>query len=105
MSKKRTGGEGWTLVSAGAADPSGEVISLPPQEQRVRISLEKRRKGKVVTLVDNLVLSEPDLRDLGKSLKVMCGTGGTVRDRRIELQGDRRSRVRAWLLENGWGVR
>ena len=105
MSKKRTGGEGWTLVSAGVADLSGEVISLPPQEQRVRISLEKRRKGKVVTLVDNLVLSEPDLRDLGKSLKVMCGTGGTVRDRRIELQGDRRGQVSAWLLENGWGVR
>ena len=53
----------------------------------------------------NLVLSEPDLRDLGKSLKVMCGTGGTVRDRRIELQGDRRGQVRAWLVEHGWGVR
>ncbi len=105
MSKKRTGGEGWTLVSAQVADLSGEVVSLPPQEQRARISLEKRRKGKVVTLVGNLVLSEPDLRDLGKSLKVMCGTGGTVRDRRVELQGDRRGQVRAWLVEHGWGVR
>ncbi len=105
MSKKRTQGEGWAFVPADVADVSSEVVSLPPEEQRARISLEKRRKGKVVTLVGDLVLSGPDLKDLGKSLRVACGTGGTVREGTVELQGDRRDRVRAWLVENGWGVR
>ena len=65
MSKKRTQGEGWAFVPANVAGLSIEVVSLPPEEQRARISLEKRRKGKVVTLVGDLVLSELDLKDLG----------------------------------------
>ena len=105
MSKKRTQGEGWVFVPANVADLFSEIVSLPPEEQRARISLEKRRKDKLVTLVDDLVLSELDLKNLGKSLRVACGTGGTLREGTIELQGDRRDQVRAWLVENGWGVR
>lgn len=103
-SKKLTSGEGWSLVPA--ADPTeSEAVSLPPAAQKIRISLEKRAKGKTVTLVSPLVLSSSDLKQLAKQLKNACGAGGTERPGEIELQGDCRDRVRDWLKANGWGVR
>lgn len=103
-SKRLTSGEGWSLVSSDAA-PADEAVSLPPAEQKIRISLEKRAKGKTVTLVSPLALSVADLKQLAKQLKNACGAGGTERPGEIELQGDCRDRVRDWLKHNGWGVR
>ncbi len=105
MSKKSTRGEGWAYVSAEVPDVPKEEVSLPPEEQKIRIAVEKRRKGKVVTVVSGLVLTQGDLKDLGKALRVACGTGGTVKEDTIELQGDCRDRVRMWLGEEGWGLK
>ncbi len=103
MSKKRNQGKGWTLLSQDAQRATGSV-SLPPEEQRARLSLEKRNRGKVVTLIANLQLSDADLKALARDLKVACGTGGTSRGKTVELQGDRRDQARSWLQKNGWGV-
>jgi translation initiation factor 1 len=102
MSKK-TGGQGWSLLSPNAIQPV--AISQPPDKQRAVIALEKRNKGKVVTLVRNLKLSETDMKDLARILKTACGTGGTTRDSEIELQGDCRDRARDWLSKNGYGLK
>ena len=60
------------------------------------------RKGKGVTTVFDLPLSDAELQELAAKLKQRCGTGGTVKDRRIEIQGDNRDRVTAELEKLGF---
>jgi translation initiation factor 1 len=105
MSRRRklTSGEGWVFEPAEAEGPE-EAASLPPEEQRVRIRTERRKGGKVVTLVEDLVLSREDRKELAKNLKAACGTGGTVREAAVEIQGDHVDAVREWLRARGWGV-
>lgn len=60
----------------------------------VRISLEtKGRKGRTVTLVSGLQHNPATMHEIAKILKERCGTGGTVKDGNIELQGDQRTRA------------
>ena len=77
--------------------------SRPPEEQKCRVTVQKRAKGKVVTVVERLVLAPDDLKALGKALKNACGTGGTAKEGVVELQGDCREKVEAWLDQKGWG--
>jgi translation initiation factor 1 len=75
----------------------------PRQQHRLRILLDrKKRKGKAVTLVTGWEGSEDGLKDLGKTLKGMCGVGGTVKDGEILLQGDHRDKVLDFLLAEGY---
>ena len=69
---------------------------------RVRVGREtKGRKGKGVTLVTGLPLDEEALKALARELKRTCGTGGTVRDGVIEIQGDHRDALVAELQRRG----
>ena len=69
----------------------------------VRVGRQTRgRKGKGVTVVCGLPLSGPELQSLARSLKRLCGSGGTVRDGMIEIQGDHRDAVVAELVRRGW---
>ncbi len=69
----------------------------------VRIALEtKGRKGKGVTLITGLPLTENDLKTLGKKLKAQCGTGGAVKNGQIEIQGDNRQKVKSLLEKEGY---
>ncbi len=77
--------------------------TLPEAEQKLKIRLDtKQRAGKAVTLVINFIGKEEDLDDLGKKLKNFCGTGGSVKDGEIIIQGDQRDKVLQWLLKNGY---
>ena len=69
----------------------------------VRVSREtKGRKGSGVTLITGLPLAEPELAALAKQLKQRCGSGGTVKNGIIEVQGDHREVVLAELLRLGY---
>lgn len=82
------------------------VVSLPPDKQTARISQERKgRKGKTVTLVSGLQLAEDDLEALAKTLKTLCGAGGTVKEGQIEVQGEHRDRVAAALAQLGYKVK
>jgi translation initiation factor 1 len=63
------------------------------------------RGGKTVTVVYDLPRNSAFLKDLLQDLKRACGTGGTVVENRIELQGDLRDRVRDLLQKRGYGVK
>lgn len=104
MSKKLTQGEGWKVTFANEEEKPKEIVSKSPDKQKIKLSIDKRKKGKVVTLLKGLVLNENDLKDLTKTLKNACGTGGTIESGVIELQGDCQDKVRLWLKDNGWGV-
>jgi predicted translation initiation factor SUI1 len=65
----------------------------------------KGRRGKGVTTVFDVPLDETDLLELAATLKQKCGTGGTVKDGRIEIQGDQRERLVAVLESLGFSVK
>lgn len=80
-----------------------QVRSLPPEEQTAHIRCEKKgRGGKTVTVVSNLQLTVDDLKALGKQLKQACGSGGTVKDGAIEIQGEHRDTLAVVLEEMGY---
>ena len=80
---------------------------IPAGDGIVRVSREtKGRKGKGVTLIKGLPLDEAALTALAKQLKAQCGSGGTVKDAVIEIQGDHIERVMAALAKAGsWPVK
>lgn len=71
----------------------------------VRIYLEKKgRKGKTVTIVAGLMHNPATMKDIARKLKEECGTGGTVKDGNIELQGDQRVRAGKALAQMNYIV-
>jgi len=80
--------------------------SLPPQQQTAYLHRESGgRGGKVVSIVKNLTLSEDDMKSLAKKLKQECGTGGTVKDGLIEIQGEHRQKMADVLQKFGYKVK
>ncbi|MEG3639630.1 translation initiation factor Sui1 [Magnetococcus sp. PR-3] len=78
----------------------------PPSDGIVRISREtKGRKGKGVTLIKGLSLDSAALVKMAKQLKAACGSGGTVKNGVIEIQGDHREHVLAFLKKQGLTVK
>jgi translation initiation factor 1 len=67
----------------------------------IRLRLDRRASGRVVTVVSGLPGSRGDVAELARRLKAACGAGGTVKDGVLELQGDHRERVEAALAERG----
>lgn len=79
---------------------------VPAGDGIVRVAREtKGRAGKGVTLVRGLDLEPAALAALAKELKAACGSGGTVKDGTVEIQGDHRERVAAWLRAHGRTVK
>ncbi|HET6900130.1 MAG TPA: translation initiation factor [Vicinamibacteria bacterium] len=95
--------------TGGEKEPVKAAVGGPPREARasggkgIRLRLETRPGGRVVTLVLGLAGSEADLAALAKALKSECGTGGTVKDGIVELQGDHRTTAQAALA--AWGLK
>lgn len=82
------------------------VNSLPPQQQTVYLHREsKGRGGKAVTLIKGLMLSEVELSTLAKKIKQVCGSGGTVKDGVIEIQGEHREKIADTLRKLGYKVK
>lgn len=72
----------------------------------VRIQRQtKGRKGKGVTLITGLDLEPQQLKELAKELKQRCGTGGTIKDGIVEIQGDHRDLLMDLLQQRGWKVK
>lgn len=85
---------------------SAVAQSLPPQQQTAYLHRDsKGRGGKGVTLVKNLVLTEADLSALAKTLKQAVGSGGTVKDGVIEIQGEQREKIAEVLRRLGYKVK
>ena len=78
---------------------------IPPGEQTARLSIEKRKKGKAVTVIRGLPANGNDLPSLLTRLKSACGAGGSLQDDGIEIQGRQLDRIRDVLSEIGYRVK
>jgi translation initiation factor 1 len=82
-----------------------EPVRLPPESQTARLRVEKRGKGKMVTLISNLDPDGNDLPALASTLKSECGVGGTAKAGQIELQGECPAAAEAALQRLGYKTR
>ena len=91
-----------------------EVCGLPKEicvcediareQQKIMIQIDKRRYGKMMTIVDGINAHDLDINSLITQLKSRCACGGTIKEGRIELQGDHRNKVKEALEKMGFTV-
>ena len=85
---------------------AGEQKTLETKAQRLIVALDKRnRGGKKVTLITGFIGSGDELSELGRTLKVKCGVGGTAKDGEITIQGDLRDKVTSLLQSMGYNAK
>lgn len=114
MSKKSSGGLVFSTeqgrMCPECRNPVADCACGEPQRPQgdgiVRVSREtKGRKGKGVTLVTGIPMDDKELKAYAKVLKAKCGTGGTVKDGVVEIQGDQRDVLVPLLEQKGWIVK
>ncbi|ASB47659.1 translation initiation factor [Alkalitalea saponilacus] len=109
MSKKNRKSAGGIIFSTNPdydyEQEEENIETPPPSQQKLKVWLDKKqRKGKVVTLITNFTGHPDDLKDLEKSLKNLCGAGGSSKDGEILIQGDCREKILTWLLSKGYNA-
>ncbi len=87
--------------TAGGESPAPKALAAEMERKTkgARIRLEKRASGRVVTVIAEIPGTASEIEALAKLLKTRCGTGGSMKDLDIELQGDRRDAVQGVLRE------
>ena len=81
-------------------------MSGDPEDGTVRIRREvKGRKGKTATIITGIPLDDNDLKQFAKELKQRCGTGGSVKDGMMIIQGDHRKTILAEIKKKGYNAK
>jgi len=91
-----------------------EVCGLPKEicvceeiareQQKISVAVDQRRYGKMMTIIEGINLHELDANALVSKLKSICACGGTIKEGKIELQGDHRTKIKETLEKMGFVV-
>ena len=93
-------------TETGRIKESTNKPSVTPSDGFAKVRREtKGRKGKGVVVISGLGLAPAELKALASKLKKMCGSGGSVVDETIEIQGDKRDEIKAALEKQGFKVK
>ncbi|MAZ36431.1 translation initiation factor [Salibacteraceae bacterium] len=88
------------------SENDNEQETLPPNEQVLRVYIEKKgRGGKTASVLKGFIGSDEDRNDLSKMIKASCGVGGTVKDGEIIIQGDQRDKIVKLLSAKNYGIK
>ncbi|MDD3861021.1 MAG: translation initiation factor [Bacteroidales bacterium] len=83
-----------------------EIETLEPSKQKLKVYIDrKQRKGKSVIVVEGFIGKTDDIETLAKEIKIKCGTGGSVKDGQIIIQGELIEKVKNYLLSKGFNVK
>lgn len=84
-------------------DGEPEAELLQPSQQKLRVAVERHgHGGKTVTIVRGFAGPDDDMKELARTLKTFCGTGGAVKDGEIIIQGDLKEKIVARLQQTGY---
>lgn len=76
--------------------------NIAKETQQIDVYVIKKKFGKVNTVIEGLDTKQIDIKDLGKKMKTLLACGGTVKDGKVELQGDHISKVKQELIKLGY---
>jgi translation initiation factor 1 len=91
-------------VITGLPDELFALEEISKEQQVIKIYTDKRRYGKTVTIIEGFDPKDVDLKEMARSLRKKTASGGTVKDGRIELQGDQRDKAKKFLESQGYTV-
>jgi translation initiation factor 1 len=108
MSNKNKGKSGMVYSTNPDFDfssPGEEYETLLPKQQHLKVYLDRKGGGKLVSRISGFIGSAADLEELGSKIKKHCGGGGSIKDEEILIQGDHRDKIVTWLSGNGYVVK
>jgi len=89
-----------------SAEPVELPIELSPSQQNLAVQASRAgRKGKTVTIISGFQTTNTALTNLLKQLKTHCGSGGTLKEQTLELQGDHKEKIAVFLRNLGYKVK
>ena len=91
--------------SVSLTDDTVQSLAIDPSQQRVRLLLDRKGGGKIVSIVRGLQESNDVLTVIAKDLKKGCGVGGSVKNGEILIQGNHREKIQKLLSKKGYTVK
>jgi len=103
MSNKNKNRDGVVYSTATDFDYQSNAFdddTLPPSQQQLKIFLDRKGGGKLVSRITGFIGKAEHLNELGSQLKKVCGGGGSIKDGEVLIQGDHRDKITNWLIQN-----